>query len=207
MKVRFICFSILVLACVALLLAAPAVAGTVYTNGPVNGENDAFTFNFGYTPSDSFTVSAGPTSLSGMSFWAWLYPDDTLQSVEIWITSDELGGTTYFDQVVSISQSNCFVNGYGYDVCRETGTFTTGVLNNGTYWVTLEGGVVSNGDPVYWDENDGPSWASESQLGTMPSEAFTLYGGGNGSTPEPGSLLLLASGIVGVAGVLRGKLR
>ena len=76
--------------------------------------------------------------------------------------------------------------------------------------------MVPSGDPVYWDNNGGvgchsvgcPSltWYNE---GTIPSEAFTVDGtatSSTGSTPEPGSILLFASGLLGVAGLLRRKL-
>ncbi|HUK73897.1 MAG TPA: PEP-CTERM sorting domain-containing protein, partial [Candidatus Bathyarchaeia archaeon] len=70
-------------------------------------------------------------------------------------------------------------------------------------------------DPIYWDENSGPSSASENSVGTIPSEAFTVLGGTSSSTtttsttgtvPEPSSILLFGSGILGLAGVLRRKL-
>ena len=85
-----------------------------------------------------------------------------------------------------------------------------------TYWLNLQNATVPSGDPVYWDENSGagcggsgcPSSASESALGTIPSEAFTIGGGSStsGSTPEPSSIMLFGSGILGLAGVLRRKL-
>jgi hypothetical protein len=69
---------------------------------------------------------------------------------------------------------------------------------------------VNNGDPIYWDENSGPSSASESEVGTIPSESFTILGGTTGtsstSVPEPSSIMLLGSGILGLAGLLRRKL-
>ena len=39
----------------------------------------------------------------------------------------------------------------------------------------------------------------------LPSEAFTITGG-TGTTPEPSSIMLFGSGILGLAGVLRRKL-
>jgi hypothetical protein len=76
------------------------------------------------------------------------------------------------------------------------------------YWLNLANASVASGDPVYWDENSGPASASESALGTIPSEAYTVNTGssGGGTTPEPSSIMLFGSGILGLAGVLRRKL-
>jgi hypothetical protein len=64
--------------------------------------------------------------------------------------------------------------------------------------------MLPSGDPVYWDESSGPSMALDSGLGTIPSESFTILGNATtGTTPEQSSFLLLASGIVGVAGLIR----
>jgi uncharacterized repeat protein (TIGR03803 family) len=149
----------------------------VYDNGPTNGNTDAWTINFGYIVSDSFPVGTDNSSVTGMSFAAWLYPGDTVTSVEVSITSSENGGTSYFDQVVNFTQGTCTNNEYGYNVCNETASFSGPTLNTGTYWVNLQNATVTSGDPVYWDENSGPSLAYESSLGTIPSESFTILGG------------------------------
>ncbi len=49
--------------------------------------------------------------------------------------------------------------------------------------------------------------AQENTLGSIPSEAFTVSGVPSpGTTPEPGSIILLGSGILGLSVVLRRKL-
>lgn len=210
----------LALTCVVLLSFAitcglPAAAQVVYENGPINGNVDAWTINFGFIVSDTVTISGGNTALTGLSFGAWLLPGDVLTSVELSITSDEFGGTTYFDQVVNFTASNCFTNNFGLEVCQETGAFAGPNMPNGTYWMNLQNAVASNGDPVYWDENSGigchsqgcPSRPSQNEEGTIAAESFSVLGTpAGGTTPEPGSLLLFGSGVVGVIGILRRKL-
>ena len=201
--------------CLATAASLPGAAGTLYENGPINGQTDAWTINFGFAMSDSITISTGPSTITGLSFGTWLFAGDNLQSAEVSFTSEPYGGTTYFDQVVSFTASGCFVNNYGYDVCQETGTFSGFTLNNGTYWLNLLNAVSAQGDPVYWDENSGigchslgcPSEATGGGAsGTLPSEAFTLLGTpGTATTPEPSSLMLFASGAVGVAAILPRK--
>jgi len=197
------------------LAAIPAMAGTIYSNGPINGTTDAWTINSGFVVSDTFVVSGGNGSVTGLSFGAWAFPGDVLQSVQVSITSSEFGGTSFFSGTVNFTQSGCSSNQYGFNVCTETGAFNAS-LGNGTYWLNLANAVVNDGDPIYWDENsgvggNGPSSASENSVGTIPSEAFTVLGGSttttsSGTTPEPSSILLFGSGILGLAGVLRRKL-
>ena len=216
MKLRFASLSLLAF-CLT-LATVPASAQDIYNNGPINGNTDAWTINFGFVVGDSFTVSTGTSTITGMSFGAWLYPGDTLTSAEVWISSGALGeGTTYFNQTVNFTASGCAMNQYGFNVCTETGIFNGPTLNNGTYWVNLENASTVAGDPVYWDENSGvgctspgcPSQSLETG-GSVPSESFTILGTASstttGSVPEPGSLVLFASGFFGLTALLRRKL-
>ena len=207
MKLRIASLSLLALCLVAL----PAMADIAYDNGPINGTTDAWTINFGFVVSDTFTTGGG--TVNGLAFGAWVFPGDVLQSAEVSITDAEFGGNTFFDGVVNFTQSGCVGNQYGYNVCTETGSFTDTALADGTYWLNLQNASVNTGDPIYWDENSGPSQASENSVGTIPSEAFTLTGTGgttttttSGTVPEPSSIMLFGSGILGLAGVLRRKL-
>ena len=156
----------------------------IYDNGPTNGTVDAWTINSGFIVSDTFTLQSS-NAPSGMQFAAWLFPGDILASVELSITSSEFGGTTYFDGVVNFTQGDCTTNQLGFSICVESGTFPNVNLNAGTYWMNLQNAVVNTGDPVYWDENSGPSYASENSVGTIPSESFTVLGGSTTSTSSP----------------------
>jgi hypothetical protein len=209
LKLRIASLSLLALCLVAL----PAMADTVYDNGPINGTTDGWTINFGFAVSDTFTVSGGGATITGLAFGAWLFPGDVLQSAEVLIGTSEFSGDL-FDGVANFTQSNCVGNQYGFNVCTETGNFSGPALGDGSYWLTLQNASVNTGDPIYWDENSGPSQASENSVGTVPSEAFTVLGTGGTSTttttggtvPEPSSIMLFGSGILGLAGVLRRKL-
>ncbi len=199
--------------CFALLMALVAPAQTIYDNGRLGGDIDGWTINSGFVVSDTFTVSQGASQVNGLAFNAWLFPGDVLLFAEVSITSQEFGGTTYFDQQVSFTQSNCGTNSYGFNVCEETGSFSGPTLGNGTYWLNLANAVVNTGDPVYWDENSGsgcqspgcPSQASENSVGSIPSESFTVLGSptsGGGSVPEPGSLFLAAGALCSGLGMM-----
>ncbi len=203
------------------LNAPPACADELYENGPINGETDAWTINFGFVLSNSFTISTGESTVNGVSFGAWLSPGDVLESAQVTLSTESLGGgTVFFNGVVNFTASNCFLNNYSYEVCTETGSVTPTVIGDGMYWLTLQNAIVNTGDPVYWDENSGagchsPGCPSEADNGgidarpdTLPSEAFTILGspGGTGTVPEPGSLLLFTGGFAAFVGLLRRKL-
>lgn len=189
----------------------------VYDNGPVDGQDLGWTINFGFVVSDSFTVSNGNGNIGGMDFWAWLIPGDTITSVEVQI-GDQALGNNLMDMTVNLTASDCFSNNFGYNVCMESATFSGPNLSNGVYWVSLGNAMVPSGDPAYWDANSGvgcqsqgcPSQAEENTIGSINSESFTLTAQSTttstGTTPEPSSILLFASGFLGVAAVLRRKL-
>jgi hypothetical protein len=200
------------------LAVVPTVAQDLYDNGPTNGNTNAWNIGNGFIVSNGFTCCRedGPENsytVTGFSFAAWLFPGDTLTSAELSITSAENGGTSFFDETVNFTQSACVTNQYGYNVCTETSSFSGPTLNGGTYWINLQNGSTPSGDPVYWDENSGPSMASQNTVGTIPSEAFTVIGSVNttstttttstGSVPEPSSVMLFGSGLIGLAGWLR----
>ena len=194
-----------------------AAQNTLYENGPINGEVLAWTINEGFSPSDSFTL-ANASTVNGLTFGAWLFTGDTLESAQIVLSQFAMGtGTIYFNQQVDFTQSGCFINGSGFNVCTETGGFNGPALNAGTYWLTIGNAIDTAGDPVYWDQNNGvgchslgcPSMAIDSSLGSIPSESFTLSGsqsGGTGTTPEPSSLLLFGAGVIGTVEFVRRKL-
>jgi opacity protein-like surface antigen len=207
LKMRIAALTILCLA----LAAVPALA---YENGPINGTTDAWTINFGYIVSDSYVSDS--STVTGFSFGVWEFPGDVLSSVDWSITSAENGGTTFGSGTASgknLTDQFISTNQFGYDIDLITVSgLNVSEVNGATYWLNLQNAAVPSGDPVFWDENSGagcksngcPSKASESAVGTIASEAFTI--GGSGTTPEPSSIMLFGSGILGLAGVLRRKL-
>ena len=202
MKLRIASLTLLCLA----LAVVPASANTIYSNGPANGTVDAWTINFGYVVSDSFVMPSGYTFV-GFDFFVWAYPGDTALTVDWSITSAEFGGTTYGSGTASLSSQFLSSNQYGYDIDRLSASGLYLALGAGTYWLNLQNATTALGDPLFWDENSGPSSASESAVGTIASEAFDINGTRNVESPEPGSILLFGSGILGLAGLLRRKLR
>ena len=166
----------------------PLDDNVLYENGPVDGQDLGTTINFGFAVSDSLQA-VGP--VTGMQFWAWLIPGDTLTSAEVQIGAAPFGNEL-FDQTLNFTASNCFSNEDGYNVCLESANFTGPTLS-GNAWLTLSNATVPSGDPTYWDMNNGvgcqspgcPSQAQENTIGTIPSEAFTLLGSSSTTTCWP----------------------
>jgi hypothetical protein len=204
LKLRIASLTILCLA----LAAIPALAQ--YDNGPINGTTDAWTINFGYIVSDTFTAGGSTT---GFQFGTWEFPGDTMLTVDWSITTAENGGSTIGSGTASVTDKFISTNQFGYNIDLITVSGLNVATTSGTYWLNLQNAVISSGDPVFWDENSGvgcggsgcPSSASESAVGTIPSEAFTINSG-SGTVPEPSSIMLFGSGILGLAGLLRRKL-
>ena len=200
----------LMILCLA-LASVPAWAD--YNNGPINGNIDAWTINFGYIVSDTFVADS--SQVIGFTFGAREFPGDSLLTVDWSITSGENGGQVFGSGTANVTDKFVSVNQFGYDIDLITVTGLNVSSVSGTqYWLNLQNAVTKDGEAVFWDENSGrgctspgcPSKASESAVGTIASEAFTVNTGSQGSTPEPNSFLLFGSGILGALGLLRGKL-
>ncbi len=214
MKLRFA----LLLAFV--FVASFAMADVVYTNGPINGNLNAYSITglYGWAVADSFDVS-GDWNVTGFAIGAWTYPGDTPVSFSWSILT---GGPSWLGgQVVASGDatwtSNTFVGlGFGFYYVYNSEYDGLNVnLGSGTYWLELTNATTNvGGDPVYWDENDGPSQAHQGhygqEYGQIGSESFTIFGTSGsttgGTVPEPGSLVLFGSGILGLAGLLRRRI-
>jgi hypothetical protein len=217
--VRTVSLSLLTILCL-MLAVAPAMADlTLYSNGPVNGTTDAWAINFGFSVSDSFDCSYSGCIVDELHIGVWLTQGDSLTSVEMQLGSTSFGNQ-YADLVLNVAgHTDLGINQFGEDVqIVDFGPFYGFDVMPGTNWITLQNAVTPAGNPVYWDENGGPSSAYENTLGSIPSEAFTVTGNcmccsiaGGGPdcrppVPEPSSIMLLGSGILGLVGVLRRKL-
>ncbi len=154
-----------------------------YENGPVNGTTDAWTINFGYVISDSFSAN----TVKGFDIWVWEFPGDTLSSLDWSLTSDPNGGTVYGSGTANganLTDSYVSTNQYGFNIDKISVSGLNVSPGNGTGYLNLQNAGLPSGDPVYWDENSGsgchspgcPSQADDSAVGTIPSESFDLEG-------------------------------
>src|SRR5664279_5208829 len=155
----------------------------LYDNGPYNGTTDAWTLNFGFSVSNSFTGS-GP--VNGLHFVYWdASTSDPLTTVDIQIGSTSFGGSP--QTLTGVTNTFLGMNQFGYALYQADYSFSG--IGSGSY-VTLSNACTTSGcsvsNPIYWDENSGvgcqsqgcPSTAYEDTLGSIPSEAFSLDGSG-----------------------------
>jgi PEP-CTERM motif len=216
MKMRL---ATLLLTILCLALSATGFAGTLYDNGPTNGTSDAYFVDV-YQVSDTFVSNASP--MNGFTFAEWVLQHTyTIPIGGQWA----VGTTSFGNQIGSgFASGENFTpvllctsgqpfnggicgGGFGYDVYDVT--VNTGNLDltaGNTYYLTLTGLTDSSGGRDGWDINSGPSLAYHNLLGQVPSESFTILGGSSSTTPEPSSIMLFGSGILGVAGILRRRL-
>jgi hypothetical protein len=216
--------SLLTILCLA--LGTTAFAGTtIFGEGPVLGGDNALFIDgnggpFSQSISDGFVAAAGGGG-GEVYFGEWVLAGDTPTGVTWAIGNNNFSGTLTaaagFGTTLYCSSGGSGCDGYGYDVYIShfsiSGTsFTAG----DTYWLTLTNATDSQGtDFNGWDLTaPGPATCDVEHGAIVPGggaacgfqgESFTITNGGV-TTPEPSSILLLGSGILGLAGVLRRKL-
>ncbi len=215
MKTR-IASVLLLTVCCLMLAVTPATAGT-YSSGPPNGNIASWSINFGGAVSDSYTL-VPPTDAHMLDFVYWdVSNTDLLRTVDVQFGSSPFGGSA---STLVVALNTPLLGGapntFGFYVFDATIDGLGGMPPAG--WMTLSNacttGCSGPNDPtIGWDECTGGGCAGQAftlaadggDMTSIPAESFSLTGPG-GTTPEPSSIILLGSGILGVAGVLRRRL-
>ncbi len=155
------------------LSAVPAASQSFYSNGPINGTTDAWTINFGFVVSDTFS-SGGAGVVIGLSFGAWLFQGDVLESAEVSITSSEFGGTTLYRSDRQLHSKRLLGQPVWLQCLHGDRLADSG--QPGRRDVLAEPGQRGGPMATRFTGTRTPvrHSASENSVGTIPSEAFTV---------------------------------
>jgi hypothetical protein len=220
MKKRSLCLPIIFVC----LTNIPAMADTLYNNVTstsftsnlylINGTGYFDGSPTAYTIADSFTLSSTET-ITGATVGLETLFGDSPQSLGFVISSAPFGGTVYESGAQGLAPTSEGSLFFGnpttqFSTWDSALSFTPLTLGPGTYYLQLENGSTANGNLMWWDQSNGPSTASYlygSGFGPadLPnSETFTILGSSSTSaTPEPASLVLVGSSLLGLAGLTR----
>jgi hypothetical protein len=220
-------FFLLTILCLALTASAQ-----IYSEGPIDGNDNAFFVTGPAFPnflgsvqdiSNGF-IAANSGAPGSLEWGEWSVGAPTSFSYEL---GSAAFGTDLGSGTVAQNAGNStflFTNGFGYGVYDVGIEITPAAMTAGNmYWLSISNATdASNDGTQAWDipngGSGGPAICNFRQSGTnfgscgLGGESFTISTGCGASPdcgppfPEPSSILLFGSGILGIAGILRRKL-
>jgi len=228
---------LLVILLLVTLVALSAGAQQINTDPNWNGTNTISSFGYPNTATygEAITTPAGTTNLQSVSFWLneatgfeyqmFIAPWDNNN----YLIPGGLAGAIYISPIQTIASGGTLTQ---YTVNNINAIVTPGMIymfgltidnvyaHDAAYGAGAQGGdIFANGNSTYyfaWNNDSGEgsllgaNWNNEgcaNNAGSCGNAAWTIYYGSCCGTPEPGSAILLGTGVVGLAGVVRRKLK
>ncbi len=201
MKFRFAAPLFLVLFCLVLSGIPAHAIDVLYNNGGGSEFLPMWDISGSNMASNQFTCSFGTCNTQILEFDATPTWGTDATTVNWSVTSSPLGGGNTFASGTS-SLPQFFVCDPDQVVCLYDINFATS-LQGGTYFLNLSGVDA----PLGWDTTSHPLNGNNAYYTSNGVETDNIQGLGfkieGTSTPEPGSILLFGSGLLGAAGMLR----
>jgi hypothetical protein len=203
------------------IMVVPASAGDIYVQPPDNSgnlyasQNDTNSGGLGNfaTVYDNFTL--GSTSSINMVKWTGGYFNPgppgaiTAFDVDFWADSGGAPGASLASTVVAGNANETFLGSDTYSYSLNLGTPFTALAGT-QYWLSVEpdmgfppqwGWATSTGSP-----GDGTAYQDFIGTGSQPGTDFAFSLSGTTATPEPGSMLLMATFLMALGPIVRKKL-
>lgn len=182
----------------ALAVAAPASADVLYNNGAPSyatiGRNI-----FSFDVSDSFALANASTVTDAVVALWWSGDGPTSLDWGISNTPEDysVDGSASLTQITPTGTDTA---GFNLHVAEFTFSLGDVHLGAGTWYLALQ-----NAGPgfVYWDQNGGASTATQSTVGSIPSESFRILGTEGSGAPEPATWAMMIMGFAGLGTSLR----